>query len=430
MKVLRYLFVATVLLSSCGSSNENSWDIKIINSEHGQITSNVSKAKVGESVVLSIFEEENYLLSSLLVNSVDYISYVDQNTMRFVTQMVEGGLHVKGIFSLDETLYPITISPTSNGTITPSSSSAKIGDTVSFTVKPNEYYFVSSFKVNNIEKKSELTESSDEFIYRTTMVKSGLIIETSFAQSEESFDINISSDIENGVITCDKEKAKIGEELNFYITPSFLYELESLLLGTFNLAGNCDFRPVLINEIDMSSKPYVFTTTMVGGGVYIDGGFSLDVVSSCHTKDISTDYLFNGGSFKIDFSFKNIPDVSYSVNSITLKIIPKNKTIDEQYTYDYELTPQNGETWETDGYFDILIDSILGITINEEIVNIYNYIEFVNSNTGNLTDEEKYRILHPFTFRNMIDEQYWYIEINYSVFSSEGSIINNILVAA
>ena len=423
MKLFKYIFMATLLLSGCGSNNNNNWEVKIISSEHGKITSNVSNAKVGDNVTFKIVEDENYLLSSFLINSVDYISYVDKNLMSFTTQMVEGGLHVKGVFALDENLYPVTISFSGNGTVTATSSSAKIGESVRFTIKANSYYSVSSFKVNNIEKKADLIESNNEYIYQTNMVKNGLSTEAVFTKSDELFDVHIYEGIENGVIVCDKANAKIGEEVCFHITPNYLYELTSLGLDYYDESGKHAYKSVL-SEVDKSTKPYIFVTEMTGGGIYLDGGFSLDVVSSCFVKEPSTDNLYSGGSFKIDFSFKNIKDVNYVVNSITLKINPKNHTIDEKYVYDYQLTPQNKDTWASDGYFSILIDKYLGGAINKAIYDIYNLQK---------RDEVSGDTTYPFTLSNMIgyfgNPGYWYIEVNYSVLNKTINIVDNLLVA-
>jgi hypothetical protein len=415
---IKHLFLILALLTGCGESpkpEEPIWKVDIAESEHGRIDSNVTEAAVGQRITFTIYVDENYLISSLFVNGIDYCPHIDEETMSFTTQMVEGGLHVKGDFSLDETPYPVIVSSSGKGKIESIESSAKIGETVSFVLTPDDHYTLTSFKVNDVEKITEITKFNSRFIYQTTMVKNGLIVEATF-ELFELFDIRIPENIEHAKISCDKEKAKIGEQICFYITPDYFYELKDLVVYYIYNEYSFDTKHVL-NEVDKSSKPYVYIMEMVDAEIIIDPYLELDVVSDCYNS-YSKNACYEGASFKVYFSFKDYPNADYTINSITLKIFHDN-SIDDGYNYDFVLTPDNISTWMIDGYFSINIDSELGCLINADMRHA-NHMDDMDR-YPNLWDET------PFAIENY--GRYWCIEINYTIKSGDTSATGDITVA-
>ena len=76
--------------------------------------------------------------------------------------------------------YSCTILPSSNGLVTLDKGSAKLGESIKFTIVPNDGYYCSSFTLNGEEK------ALDNNTFTTTMIKNGFVVNAKF----EIFNVN------------------------------------------------------------------------------------------------------------------------------------------------------------------------------------------------------------------------------------------------
>ena len=147
--------------------------ITVTDTKGGTIyTTPTTDAALGEEVEIMVTPDDGYELDKLLVNGEE--TEVDSEGYAYPV-MVEGGLTITATWK--ELAKAITITPSTNGTVTANKTQATIGESVTFTISPAEGYHLESFKVNGTEV--EVTGNS----YVTNMTEAGLSIEATFSDT-------------------------------------------------------------------------------------------------------------------------------------------------------------------------------------------------------------------------------------------------------
>ena len=212
----------------------------------GTVTADKLEAVTGEDVTLTVTPDTNYHLSALYVNG-NAVSVGESGTV--VVKMVKTGLIVSGVFAKKRA--PITVTDTKGGTIyaTPTTDAA-IGEEVEIFVSPDDGYELDKLLVNGEE-----TEVDSEGYAYATMVEGGLTITATWKELAKAITIAPST---NGTVTANKEKAAVGENVTFTISPAEGYHLES-----FKVNGA---------EVEVTGNSYV--TNMTEAGLSIEAIFS------------------------------------------------------------------------------------------------------------------------------------------------------------
>ena len=224
----------------------NTHDVTINKNDGGTVTADKLEAITGEDVTLTITPDTNYHLSALYVNG-NVVSVGESGTV--VVKMVKTGLIVSGVFAKKRA--PITVTDTKGGTIyaTPTTDAA-IGEEVEIFVSPDDGYELDKLLVNGEE-----TEVDSEGYAYATMVEGGLTITATWKELAKAITIAPST---NGTVTANKEKAAVGENVTFTISPAEGYHLES-----FKVNGT---------EVEVTGNSYV--TNMTEEGLSIEAIFS------------------------------------------------------------------------------------------------------------------------------------------------------------
>ena len=115
--------------------------------------------------------------------------------------------------------YTITISETTNGTVTADKEKANIGEEVTLTVTPNAGYTLDALTVKSVEATITVTDN------KFTMPADNVTVTATFQAIDYSVTI---SETTNGTVTADKETANIGEEVTLTVTPNAGYTLDVL----------------------------------------------------------------------------------------------------------------------------------------------------------------------------------------------------------
>ena len=162
--------------------------------------------------------------------------------------MVKKGLVVSGIFAKKSA--PITVTDTKGGIIyTTPTTSAPIGDEVKIDVYPDAGYALDKLLVNGEEVLVE-----DRYAV-VKMVEGGLTITATWKELAKAITI---APCTNGTVTANKEKAAVGENVTFTISPAEGYHLES-----FKVNGA---------EVEVTGNSYV--ANMTEAGLSIEAIFS------------------------------------------------------------------------------------------------------------------------------------------------------------
>ena len=115
--------------------------------------------------------------------------------------------------------YSVTISETTNGTVTADKETANIGEEVTLTVTPDAGYTLDVLTVKSGETTITVTDN------KFTMPADNVTVTATFQAIDYSVTI---SETTNGTVTADKETANIGEEVTLTVTPDAGYTLDVL----------------------------------------------------------------------------------------------------------------------------------------------------------------------------------------------------------
>lgn len=131
--------------------------VSLSSTGHGELTSSVISALVGEEVTLTVTPEEHYALTSLLVNGEEKFADVVNNNLTIV--MPEGGIVAKASFS--DVTYTVTASVTGEGNVVIPESCTEVtyGTHVEVTIEPSFGYTLGSVKVNGEDQTTAVASN-------------------------------------------------------------------------------------------------------------------------------------------------------------------------------------------------------------------------------------------------------------------------------
>lgn len=114
--------------------------------------------------------------------------------------------------------YTITVSETSNGSVSAANTSANYGEVIQLTVSPDADYKIDTIKVNG----SPISGNS------FTMPAEDVVIEAVFEKINYTVTINYAP---NGIVSASKNTANYGDEIVLTITPDSGYELDYIKIN-------------------------------------------------------------------------------------------------------------------------------------------------------------------------------------------------------
>ena len=139
---------------------------------NGTVTASPSSAVGGTLITLTITPDDDYILDRLTVvdESGKAVTVSDENTFT----MPYSNVTVGATFYKDE-VYNITVNSMENGTVTPSSTTARRGDEITLTVSPDEGYALENLSV--VDESSNTVSVTDN---KFTMPASSVTISATF----------------------------------------------------------------------------------------------------------------------------------------------------------------------------------------------------------------------------------------------------------
>ena len=191
--------------------------------EGGTISATVGETPVedevaeGATVILKATPAEGYEFVEWFVTKSDGDEGETVEVTDNAFTMPASDVTVTATFKAIE--YTITISETTNGTVTADKEKANIGEEVTLTVTPDAGYELADLTVKSVEATITVTDN------KFTMPAGDVVVTATFQAIDYTITI---SETTNGAVTADKEKANIGEEVTLTVTPNAGYELADL----------------------------------------------------------------------------------------------------------------------------------------------------------------------------------------------------------
>lgn len=191
------------------------YNISYTNPNGGQVTGPTS-AKTDEQVTVTTTPENGYKFDKLIVTDANGQS-VSTDGNSFV--MPAGNVRVSAQFKQDS--YTIGYQSPQNGSVE-LPQTAKAGDTVTITARPDEGYMVDTITVNSGQGKVEVTGNT--FV----MPKLNVVVNVTFKlKPADKFNVRVSQTT-NGSVSAEPTSQEAGKTVNLTVTPDQGYKLESL----------------------------------------------------------------------------------------------------------------------------------------------------------------------------------------------------------
>ena len=396
----------TTTSTTTTTSVETYYESVILDSVGGKVTQDKSKALVGEVITYTAIPDEGYSVKGIKVN--DEIKNVDSNNQVKVS-MPEGGLTAEGLFEvIPPTLYDVNIIESVGGTLTASPMKAEVGEEITFTLKADEGYEVTGLLIN--DESVTLTANNT---YTTTMVEGGLKAQGQFSELPpipQVYKVTI-KDTTGGTVTASPMEGLVGDKIQFRLQANEGYEIKGLI----------------INNVTKEFTTTVYETTMVEGGLTVQGVFTAKIAEQYTSTIIPSE----GGSVSVDkesaiagetITYTLTANIGYKAKAI---IINEKEYQLEENTATYTTTMAEGGN-KVQGVFEKLEDRFTKIYFvdkqwwHQEAAETYIYVWNSKDDTLNNVwpgDKMSHDIWDPF-YQDGAGRNLRYFEFNTTLYDS------------
>ena len=229
-----------------------------------------------------------------------------------------------------ETAYSSTILPSTNGFVTVDKGSAIANgkDTITFTIDPNDGYYLSSFSLNGTpietnDSKLDFNETSKTYTYETTMVKNGFVVSATFDNKTSTETTYIDGKPYLGTL-----KDPYG-----YI---FNEGTQDSSKPSFSGGSNTEDDPLIVSTSKLSLQPRLMFSSSTGKYFKLNGDYSLEVLNS-RNEALPCDKVIDLGGHTLTIT--NKPELTRLFISQGSKVTFKNGKIVSE---DKVLPPEEG----------------------------------------------------------------------------------------
>lgn len=313
-------------------------------------------AKAGSLVIFLVSANPGYeLVGYPKVNDgAVTVTATAQNQYQFT--MPASDVTISAVFqekAVTPETHNITVdkNPPEGGTVTLDKQTAQAGDTVSFTVKPNEGYEIGTVVVAGASKLEHVSEAEGKYSFK--MPASIATIYVNF-KDEVKHNITVDDDIANGRVTASATRAAKGTPVTLTAVPDDGYVLDKYI-------------------VTMGGTPVLFsgdTFKMPDGDVNVSATFKLkqDQPDWSHWHKIDTwSNSVDGG-----ISVGNDADMALAGSTVTFRVWHNYRY--DYYDYDvYVLNDRTGNRVSLDysAYYDRY-----SFTMPDDDVTIYVYFDY------------------------------------------------------
>lgn len=223
------------------------------------VVGGTATARMGDEVTLQIAPDTDYQVKSVTIDGQKY----DVDANGHVTFTVGSEAPVIDV-QFESKDFPIAVDPEQaieNGSVgvAGGKTTAKIGETVTLSVTPDEGYKVSSLIVNGVERKDDIKADGTIDV---EMTNQGISYSAQFESKD--LPITISSTITNGTVTVvgNKTTAKMGETVTIQVTPDDNHFIGDVYVNGEKVTVDENGQANVIMTAKGISVEATFTTTM------------------------------------------------------------------------------------------------------------------------------------------------------------------------
>ena len=273
-------------------------------SEGGSVSASSYNVVYGDDVTFTVTPSEGYEIESIILNGADITNSFNNGSYTLKGVTADQELYV----TFKPLVYAVHINCGSNGTVTSDSETVVYGQSVSFTITPDEGYMIEEVLYNG----NDVTNKVKEGKYTVTDVKGEVYLSVTFKIAE--FNISVVCG-EGGNVTSSAQFVNYGESVTFTITPNYGRKIESVILNGVDVTNDVVDGQYTVSNI----KNHIVLTVTFGYG---DIPLFISCSDGCQVQindmmlgsgDIST--LIQYGS---DVTIQLYPEQGYDIAFVTI----------------------------------------------------------------------------------------------------------------
>ena len=252
----------------------NEVTVTVIQTANGEITPGTTTTTYGNTLNFDVKANGGYKISSILLGGQS-VEITDENEQTVVVENIVGDTTLTATYELKD--YLISVMSTGDGVTTPNTNqSVRFGDDISFTFVANEGNYISSLKIDGIEKISGVTTKNKEYTFTSVSADHSVdvVYETSIYKITTKV-IAHTDGYNYGEITPTENVCAHGKSVNFTVSAYSGAKISSIKVnGAERLVGNnltktnINVAPTFDTLVEVTFQP-LWKTTKVDSKFYI-----------------------------------------------------------------------------------------------------------------------------------------------------------------
>lgn len=225
----------------------NEVTVTVVQTANGEITPGTTTTIYGDTLNFDVKANGGYKISSIVLGGQS-VEIKDENEQTVVVQNIIGDTTLTATYALKD--YLISVMSTGDGVTTPNTNqSVRFGDDISFTFVANEGKYISSLKIDGVERISGVSTKNYEHTFNS--VSADHSVDVVYETSIYSITTNVvahSDGYNYGEITPIENTCAHGKSVNFTVSAFSGAKISSIKVnGVEKLVGGNDQTKTNIN---------------------------------------------------------------------------------------------------------------------------------------------------------------------------------------
>lgn len=295
----------------------NEVTVTVVQTANGEITPGTTTTIYGDTLNFDVKANGGYKISSILLGGQS-VEIKDENEQTVVVQNIIGDTTLTATYALKD--YLISVLSTGEGVTTPDTNqSVRFGDDISFTFVANEGKYISSLKIDGIEKISGVTTKNYEHTFNS--VSADHSVDVVYETSIYSITTNVvahSDGYNYGEITPIENTCAHGKSVNFTVSAFSGAKISSIKVnGVEKLVGGNDQTKTNINVAPTSDTLVEATFEPLWKMTKIDSKFYITEYLGNNENLVVPARIYDAAS-GADVNVYGVRSLNYSPNTLTI----------------------------------------------------------------------------------------------------------------
>ncbi len=280
------------------------YQVKTSCSSGGSVTASSYDVLYGDDVTFTVTPSEGYEIESIILNGTDITSSFNDGsyTLKGVTDEQELYATFKPL------VYAVNISCGSNGTVTSDSEVVTYGQSVGFSIIPDEGYMIDEVLYNG----NDVTNKVKNGKYTVTNVQGEVFLSVTFKIAE--FNISVVCGA-GGNVTSSAQFVNYGDNVTFTITPDEGRKIKSVFLNGVDITNDVVEGLYTVYNI---KDHIVFTVTFGYGDIVMNITCSEGCRIQVNDVMLGTGELSTLIEYDSDATIRLYPDQGFDIDFVTI----------------------------------------------------------------------------------------------------------------